>query len=327
MPLAASRNARANVRFKQGVNTPALLIARWMTGLLLAVVCPALAAERFGRDPATYGDWRRTHGRLARACLPDGEGGYHVLPMYDRRYPSSAGMTVRAAKAELTRRVKEKMFGEGPLVQTRIITPPDAEAEALAMPLPALEVGQYGYVHSVEVEAILGPESMVVEDIRLIDEDAVEDAKRADERRAGRDDRAEAMVEAMYAQREALIERQDERDFRRAEVKLTGFDTAGAVEGERWAGPEGQGLQIAVVGYETYGSERRPKHRLVARPASDFGEGISETQFVELLEQRGLTPTQFVERIMQAHRQTLDRDAADRAVFAHLLPADPEQAE
>jgi len=303
-------------------------LTRLLIGCVLtAAALPALGAERFGMDPATYDDWRRNHGRFARACLPDGQGGYHVLPMYDRRYPSSAGMTVRAAKTELTRRVKENMFGEGPLVRTRIITPPDAEAEALAKALPALEVGQYGYVHSVEVEQILGPESMVIEDIWLIDEDAVDDAKRADERRAGRDDQAEAVIDAMYAQREALIERQDDRDFRRAEVKLTGFDTAGAVEGERWAGPEGQGLQIAVVGYEQYGSERRPKHRRVARPASDFGEGVCETQFIELLEQRGLTPTQFIERIKQEHRQTLDRDAADRAVFAHLLPADPEEAE
>jgi hypothetical protein len=297
--------------------------------VLICFVPPAstLSAERYGMTPATYDDWRRNHGRFARACLPDGEGGYHVLPMYHRRYPSSVGMTVRGAKTELTRRVKEHMFGDGPLVQTRIIKPPDAEAEALAMPLPALEVGQYGYVHSVEVEEVLGPESMVVEDVWLIDEDAVEEAKRADERRAGNDDRAEAVIEAMYAQREALIERQDEREFRRAELKLTGFKTAGAVAGERWAGPDGEGLQIAVVGYETYGSERRPEHRLLARPASDFGEGISETQFIELLEQRGLTPTQFVELIMQEHRGMLDREQADRAVFVHLLPADPEQAD
>ncbi len=297
----------------------------WMVWLMVALPVPA--EERYGMDPATYDNWRRNHGRFARAVLADNAGGYFVLPMYDRRYPSSTAKTVSAARAELTRRVKESMYGSGSMVHTRIIQPPQAEAEALAMMLPALEVGQYGYIHSAEVVEVLGPDEMIVEDIWLIDERAMDEARRADERRAKDADNTREVIDAMYEQREALADRQDERDFRRATVRLKGFHTAGTMRGQRWLGPDEKGLQIAVVGKEAYGPERRPKFRLLAMPPDAFGEGVSETQFIELLEQRGLTPTQFVELIMEQHRATLDRAAADRAVFTRLLPQDPEEAE
>jgi len=206
-----------------------------------------------------------------------------------------------------------------------------AECEALAMSLRAMAVGEYGYLRSVEIVEILGPNDMIVEEAKLIDADALDKAEDADRDRLEREgyDRnaIDAYIGVTYAQRRALEERQDDRDFDEP-FHLSGYATEGLKKKQRWFGPDDKGIHIALVGYEAYGeSRRRQGHRMVAIDPAVVGLGVDEATFVAFLAQRGMTPPRFVELLHDELTAARERDDADRAVFAKLLPVDPEKSE
>jgi len=288
------------------------------------------AEERHGMDGKTYDIWRRNYGRFAR-CVTKHDDRFIIVPFYDRRMDSTANITIPQARQLLTREHREAMFGEGSLKHTRIIRPPDAECEALAMSLRAMAVGEYGYLRSVEIVEILGPNDMIVEEAKLIDADALDKAEDADRDRLEREgyDRnaIDAYIGVTYAQRRALEERQDDRDFDEP-FHLSGYATEGLKKKQRWFGPDDKGIHIALVGYEAYGeSRRRQRHRMVAIDPAVVGLGVDEATFVAFLAQRGMTPPRFVELLHDELTAARERDDADRAVFAKLLPVDPEKSE
>ncbi len=282
-------------------------------------------ADMHGLDARDYQLWERHWRFFAQRCAKF-EDEFICCPSYQQRYPSSAGITLREAQAKLT----EKVDVGGPgVVITKTINMPKAEAQAMALPLPRMAVGEYGYLESVEVEEVLGTTSMFVTEPTLIDTSTVGKeykADRAKARQADDPDAAEALLEYMYSQREALAERQKHSSFKKGEIRLEGFSTKGLSEGVRWDGPRGGGLQVLMVRQEVYGPERRPKLRFVAVALDKVEWGLDEQQFVALLKERGMNPKGFVDLVM-AEMAKADPEPAQLEVFQHLLPPVPDPSE
>ncbi len=300
---------------------------RFITGLitgcliLMCCVSGAVGAAE-GLDVRTYELWERHWRVFAQRCA-EFEGEYICSPAYDRRYPSSAGITVRQAEAELSEKVKVRGAG---MVKTRTVKMPIGEARAIALPIPGLAVGQYGYLASVEVQEVLAPKSMQVVDLYLIDPVSLRsDYKddRAKARKADDPDAAADMLEHRYSRRVALVERQKLKAFDKAVLRLDGFPTRGLTEEQRWDGPRGEGIQILIVGQEFYGSERRPRQRLVAVAVDQVKWGLDEDTFIKLLAARGLDPAGFVALVMGKMAET-DPRTAQQDVFISLLTSPPE---
>lgn len=265
--------------------------------------------------------WRRNWPLYARSCIVF-EGDYAFCPGYSPQTPSSLGKTARQLIAESSREVRVR---DGVLIRSRTITMPREEAEALANALPRLEVGAYGYIHSMRVDEILGPEEMIVSDIWLIDEEDLQRQIDADERvmQRARMDAAEQdrQIELRYGQRRKLVETQDERDFAQP-VRLVGVNTRTVREKQRYTPPAG--LQIALVKRDPPESRRR-EGRLVATPATQFGRGVSEAQFLEMLTARDYTQASFAALI--SHELQQGEDGLMQRVFAALEAAAQEIAE
>ncbi len=281
------------------------------------------AAE--GLDPQTNQIWER-HWRVYAQRCAEFEGEYLCAPEFDKRYPSSTGITVRQAEAELSEKVR---VGGGGVVVTKTVKLPAAEAQAMALPIPKIKVGEYGFLASAEIDEVLGPRSMVVEDLYLIDPATYRRDYRADraKARAAEDsDAAEVALAYVYTHRDALVERQKDKRHKNIVLRLEGYPTDGLNPGDRWAGPKGQGFPVLIVRAEYYGKQRRQKQRVVAVAVDDIRWGLQEDAFIRLLEARGLTPSAFVDLIMERMAED-DPKTAQKRVFASLLPKleDPDQ--
>jgi hypothetical protein len=235
-------------------------------------------------------------------------------------------MTVRQAEAELAEKVKVRKAN---LVYTKTVKMPVGEAEAMANPIPKLAIGEYGYLASVEVVEVLGPASVMVKDVALIDTAKLNRDYRADRelaRQADDSDAADELLEHIYEQRYALVEKQKQKTYQRAVMRIEGYMVQGLTEGERWEGPKGEGIQVMIVSQEDYGNERRPKQRLVAVSPEKIRLGLDEAGFIRFLASRGLEPASFVKRVMDTMAENRPDDA-EKMVFASLLtplPVDDE---
>ncbi|MEZ6191517.1 MAG: hypothetical protein R3C45_09535 [Phycisphaerales bacterium] len=278
---------------------------------------PSVVPAAEGLDAQTQQLWER-HWRVYAQKCAEFEGGFICCPAYDRRYPSSAGMTVRQAEAELAEKVKVRKAN---LVYTKTVKMPVGEAEAMANPIPKLAIGEYGFLASVEVVEVLGPTSVMVKDVALIDTAKLNRDYRADRelaRQADDSDVADELLEHIYEQRYALVEKQKQKAYQRAVMRIDGYMAQGLTEGERWEGPKGEGIQVMIVSREDYGNERRPKQRLVAVSPEKLKLGLDEAGFIRFLQSRGLEPASFVKRVMDTMAENRPDDA-EKMVFASLL--------
>jgi len=276
-------------------------------------------------DARTQQLWDR-HWRVYAQRCAEFEGEYLCSPAYDDRFPSSSGVTVRQAREKLNKKVKVKRSG---IVQNRTVRMPAEEAEALALPLPFLAPGHYGRLASVEVAEVLGPRSMVVEDIQLVDTEKLSEAYKADRtkaRESDQEDEAIELLEHRYQHRIALAKRQKKRSFKGKGVRIEGFSTLGLIEGERWLGPKDQGLHVVIVKVEAYGSERRPRERLVAVALDKISWGLEEPQFIDLITQRGFDQASFVDLVLERMAEA-DPQTARTEVGHALLPPEPGESE
>lgn len=282
---------------------------------------------------AWSGNWRE----FARYCAPF-EDGYIAVPNFDRRTPSSRGLTEREAIEDLTQTYSEST---GIIRQTRTWTPPREEAQAYANAIPDMDLGTYGYVHSVEVVEILGPEQMLVKNIWLIDSDALErEYNREMARGRDSDDRDyRKKVQASFAQRLDANERQDEDEYEQT-CRLVGYATRGLRPGVRYTGPDEEGFQIAVAKWdlpeveEPAEGEDRPRRSsrnkpdpvlVLIDPAPVLRRSATEEQFIELLDQRGMKIVQFIELVREFRED--DRETADELIFNDLFPDGPDDRE
>ncbi len=286
--------------------------------VLLAQLMSSGVSAVEGLDPQTQQLWDRHWRVFAQKCA-EFEGEYLCSPKYDRRYPSSTGMTLRQAEAKLSEKIR---VGGSGIVMTKTVRMPVAEARAMVFPIPKMKVGEYGLLASVEVDEVLSPRSMLVTDVFLIDPVVMRRDYRADRakaRQAQDSKAAEASLAYVYTRRDAVLARQKDKKHRKIVLRLEGFSTDGLSEGERWTGPRGEGLAVLLVRPEVYGSKRRVRQRLVAVSVKKVRWGLDEAGFIKLLESRGLDPRGFVELVMEKMAED-DPKVAKQRVFNSLLP-------
>lgn len=294
-------------------------------GLVLADE-PTPAADKADKmDAATQRLWQR-HWRAYAKYFIVLDDDYACCPHLNPKYPSSRGVTVEEVLAENSRTYVVRSSN---LVREKEVTIPRAEAQAVARPLPDIAVGQYGYLHSVQIKEITGPDRMTVERPWLIDEEALEkemrEARQDLERKADRDQRDEIdrEIERRFTQRQKLVDRQQDKGFQRS-LLLRGFDTRNLVNGTRWRGPgvgRDQVLHVAVVAVQREEpsqrrSRRTPNRLFVAVPVTAFREGLTEDQFKDLLSRRNLTPAQFVALVQE--EKIKDTKEADLRILRKL---------
>ena len=276
---------------------------------LLAVLAAAPAPGRAGEislSPAKVADlWRLHWPRYASRYVALDQGDYAPCLKYDRRYPSSRRVSVQKVKGS-TRKTKKQRTKVGTVTRERetSVTTSDADAKAYARALPALAVGEYGFIRGCTVKEVLGAEAMLVSDVLLID--PAEQWPDDKEVRASR----------KYQKRAELLKLQRSREFR-APLKLIGFDTRGLEAGAYWAGDdsrqERQGVQIAIVrselpakSHSRSGTRARvgKKRILVAVPAQRLQlEKLSEDQFRQMLALHDFNDEQFVRLVLEQSRK------------------------
>lgn len=252
------------------------------------------------------------------------EAGVVCLPTYARRYDNSTGRTVAAARASLSASlVGQDEYGR----EVRYgIDAPLAEGQALARTIPDLDVGSYGWVESVVVERVLGEADMLVSEVRLIDDEALR-AEKQRERDAASGRTEREVVDFRFERREELIRRQRDRGYRRT-MRVVGVSTLGLVPDQRYAGPDGRGLQLAIARLELPGEDARASDRrrvLLAVDRFAAAPRLDEAQFAGWLIEVGLSPSELSPQYRAARQ--LDRDQAEARIFRLLLPPEPARPE
>lgn len=310
---------------------PAATLLFALLACLLGMMQPVHAQET--GEPASLKDlspraqaiWNRHWPLAARNYIIFNEE-YLCVRGYNDRYPSSKGMTV----TDLLKRDKGYVMRlrnrRGMTIEQRI-TLSRVEAEAMAMALPQMAVGHYGFIHSVEVERILGPDAMVVRNLWLIDAQAMNRARDDDRQRLTNDfdwNIASQIADELYQNRVRLADMQQQAVFNR-EFVLRGFPTERLASGMRWAGPGGAGLQIAILSVQdvedNWSPDRGVRRMLVAIPGQRLRNGLNRDQFLDLLARRKMTPQQLVEVVEEANRSVV-RDVEKSMVDA-IEAADP----
>ena len=263
------------------------------------------------------------------------EGGFVVIPGYDRRLESSRGINTSQAMNLLK---VEQEVRQGNLIRKRTAYPDRADAEAYSKALPEMKIGNYGWVASAEVVKIIDRKQMIVKEIWLVDRPKLRKAYEDDKAKSERENGGEANKELLnfnYAQRIKLMEQQEDRDegFER-QFRLVGYDTRGLRVGDRWKGLNDEGFQVGVAMWEEpepdeeedRKSRRRSKDnepRLVLTELeSVMRSTLKEQGFKELLQARGLTVTAFVDFVRTVREN--DRRNAEERVFNALLSPEIE---
>lgn len=286
-------------------------------------------------DPTTLSRWRRHYGVYARQCIPF-EDDYVVCATYNPRYDSSRLTSISDAIVAGTERMRLRL---GPNLTKNVLLKPEREdIEPFVNALPKVEIGEWGYIHSGNVVQVIDDDEMMIDSVWLLDDDELRDLKRdrLKELREEAEDRAEAeqrqtkrrvrvdyraindKVDFEFKYREALSQLQRDHSFR-SQIRLVGFKTAGLVDRMRWGGGAGvDGIQIAIVMQETYGNPSKPGTRYVAVPARLFRDGLTEEQFIDMLDKRGMSVTEFVEFMQNAKRD--DPQHGDDRILNTLIP-------
>jgi|GEM_PF-1701370 len=266
-----------------------------------------------GLTPANQAVWDREWSLYA-SRYTQYEGEFYPCAKYHPGFPSSQHVTAQTL-VERNTRSRTVTYGGNLSRQVRTV-PSLADAQVAAAALPALTFGEYGHLHSVEIVQILGPKSMLVRQPWLVDAQAITEQIRqarttARERNQNNDDD----IENAFQFRQQLVDRQRREDsFRTGGILLMGFDTEDLKEGQRWLGPQKQGLDVAITGTKviqytrprtsrtssstsTTSRSSRPREVevTVALPLSEFKGRISRTQFDDLLTRRDMTLEQFID--------------------------------
>lgn len=304
---------------------------------LLAPVALAGPTEADGTpiDERVYRAFESNWRKYARFASKN-EAGYIVIPDYDRRKPSSLGLTEGQALDKLTKTWEERA---GNLVTKRSKSPPREEAEVYSTRLPGLAVGNYGWLHSAEVVQVIDGKQMIVRELWLVDHAELSEQYKKDEERSAKRNNGEPDTEELefnYAMRAKMVTIQQDRDLGFTKTfRLVGYDTRGLRPGDRWDGPGGKGLQVGVVQWETpepaeddRRRSRRVEPRLVLTELdSAMRQTLDEEGFKALLAERGTTVAAFVELMRVVREDERDSEAADARIVRSLLAPDQTQAD
>ena len=259
------------------------------------------------------------------------EGEFICVSGYDRSKPSSVGQSISDYRKESA--ITQTYDDERGRETSRTLTKPEEDAFAAVALIPEVKVGQYGYIHSGEIDAIVDSKTVELENIWLVDADAVreekremkeelrgevlediEDAIRDRGRGRGRGDRIvgrrmaeNEAIDWGFEVREEAIERQRDSVFSRYTWVVKGFATGNLKEDARWpsANAKEPGLQLIIVGVDS--------RTVTAVPAATLRKGITELQFIDYLQTRNLNKTDLVEMVTEAKREHR------REYVAHVL--------
>ncbi|MEM9414798.1 MAG: hypothetical protein AAGA29_04880 [Planctomycetota bacterium] len=334
----------------------------WMLAVVALLVASPMPAQPESSDDgrsATLEQQRedarvdRLWNRAWREFVPyyiEHEGEFICVPGYDRRLPSSTGMSIDDYQRQSA--WDQAYTDERGRDRTRTLVKPDEEAHAAVAIIPVIEVGQYGYIHSGNISQIEDDQTLVLERVWFLDAEAMRDEKKEmkdnvmrgvfedigdairDRGRNERRNRGDGIAQRRGAENDAIdwafedraaaAERQAERTFARYRWEIVGYRTNRLEADARW--PAGraaeEGLQLIIVAVEG--------NNITAVPAETIGRGISEVQFLDLLEERGLTKAEFVELVNEAKRE--DRSGYLPLVLAQLEgeervdPAEPNDS-
>lgn len=271
-------------------------------------------------------NWRK-YARYA--CEID--GGYGFFPNYDRRFPSSRGITTGQAMDELKIEAEVKT---GNFVRKKVRQPPREDAEAYATALPDTRIGSYGDVASAQIVQVISRDEMIIRELWLVDRDKLREAFDKDmkdmERRKGEADKE--LLRFNYGKRIELMGLQEDSDAGFDETfRLIGYDTRGLRVGERWRGPNDEGFQVGVVRWETTEAEQEQESRRSRRRSNDARLVLTEMEgamrqeidgqgFKKLLADRGLSVVDFVAMVRDLRER--DRANAEQRIHNALLPDD-----
>ena len=271
------------------------------------------------------------------------EGEFICVDGYDRRNPSSVGQSVSQYRSEST--WTQTYEDERGKEVSRKLTKPEEEAFAAVSLIPEVEVGKYGYIHSGQVETIVDGKTVELENIWLVDAEAMwEEKKEMKEELWGEvvDDIRDAVeglkkrrkdtirdrrmleneaIDWGFEVREEAAKRQRDGVFSRYTWVVQGFATDRLKEDARWPSENAKesGLQLIVVKVED--------RTVTAVPAATLRNGITELQFIDYLQSRELTKAQFVEIVNEAKREHRGDYVAHAlaTLTGQEQPADPEE--
>jgi len=310
------------------------LFASIVLGLVVCALLSAPAAQAQEPDAAELARidrlWNRYWRELAPFYVKQGES-FVCVPGYDRRLPSSTGITAVDYKRQTAREVTFK--DENGRDRTRTDVKPDDEALTATQALPAVDPGSYGHILSGKIREVVDSETVILEDIWLVDAAKLRDQKREAEETArreawsevenrfrdfrdGRRNRGDTIAEQAgelmayinwcFEDREALAERQRDRAFNRTPWRIIGYQTQTLTVGNRW--PADQTLQLVIISVTD--------NEVLAIPAAKIGTGLNELDFLDCLASRTITKSQFVEIYTNAKRD--HRDAHVPAILAAM---------
>lgn len=215
---------------------------------------------------------------------------------FNRSHPSSRHETVSAVSKRLT---VYKNVRDGFVVRRIPVAPVPAEAQAVAMGLPGIEPGNYGYVHSAEVVKVVNDSEMLVRALWLIDYSAMMRASSGQDRTERR---------KLYSQQSR---------YSRQPIRVIGHSTTGVTVGQRVGmnGNSGKPLQIAIIKVEPNPDTDSYIKTIPVAVTTDqlLGNTVDEKGFDQLIEKRGLTKTDLVNIVQQARRESF-KDYLQRAV-------------
>lgn len=329
---------------------PILLVAAILVCVTLAPAAAAQAPAEDRQQERELARIDRAWNRYWREAAPfylEHDGRFVCVPGYDRRLPSSAGLTAEDYRKESA--WEQEYTDERGRDRTRTLIKPEAEAFAAVMAIQRVEPGQYGYIHSGNLVSIEDDRTAVLNAVWLVDADAAREEKQAlkaevlqgafddigdairDRGRNERRNRGDGIAQRRGAENEAIdwafeerteaAARQRDRTFARYRWTVIGYQTRELETGARWPAGDAadEGLQLVIV--EVEGTN------VTAVPAALIGEGLSELQFLACLEQRGVTKTRFVEIVNE--QRAADRSGYLPAVIAAIegieqtLPGSP----
>lgn len=292
--------------------------------LIAGVVTPAQAADEEKsveerREEARVERLWNLNWRTLAPYFIEYDGAFICVPGYERSKPSSVGQSISDYRSSST--WTQTYEDERGKEQSRKLTKPEEEAFAAVALIPEVEVGQYGYILSGEIEEIVDDKTVELGNIWLVDADAVREEKqelkkelwgevlediedairdRRRNRRSKFHDRRLIENEAIdwgYEVREEAISRQRDRAFSSYTWVVKGYATGNLKEDARWpsARAKDPGLQLIVV--EVDG------RTVTTVPAASLRKGITELQFLDYLQSREIKKADFVEMVTEAKRE------------------------
>lgn len=271
------------------------------------------AADLSELSPRQARIWKQHWQTFARRYIIHDDRFVHFRG-YESKYPSSRHITADEAYDVLNAKWGS---GLGRDLRRELAA---IESQAVAMPIPEMAVGQYGYIHSATIHRIYGDEFMRVRDVWLIDSDGVRERERRADARLSRvvgKGPANQQVNALHDAQNKL-RKQQRSDIYYDGLLLVGFNTLANAEGQRYKGPSGKGVQIAVIGsglaprdevdeddkeMDEKEKKRRERERgrkfLIAIPAERLENGLTEGEFIALLRYCQIKPSTFSDQMIE----------------------------